>query len=110
MYLSKTIRNITFLIIDREGFLACREWKSKVDQVEDVGADTIEFTAINKFIYNKTLSNGLTGDEIVTVINPLLVSMALAVNRDRAPMLPLVSEGHFNEKSKILSFVKLIPF
>ncbi len=49
-----------------------REWKIKVDQVEDLEMDTIEFTAINYFIYNQTLSNGLTGDEIVTVINPLL--------------------------------------
>lgn len=49
-----------------------REWKTKIDIVEDVEADTLEFTAINTFIYNQTLSNGLTGDEIVTVIDPLL--------------------------------------
>lgn len=49
-----------------------REWKTKIDIVEDVDADTLEFTAINTFIYNQTLSNGLTGDEIVTVIHPLL--------------------------------------
>lgn len=85
--------------------------------------DTIEFTAINTFIYNKTLSNGLTGDEIVTVINPLLTvlhkhlslysftykifdfkSMALAVNRDREPMLPLISAGYFYQKLLILNF------
>lgn len=89
-----------------------REWKIKVDQIEDLVEDTIEFTAINTFIFNQTLSNGLTGDEIVTVINPLLTvkqllyaeilnlilpfhpkSMALAINRDRAAMLSMVSEG-----------------
>nr|QGW45469.1 sensory neuron membrane protein 1c [Bradysia odoriphaga] len=67
------------------------EWKVKVDQVEDLVEDTIEFTAINYFIYNQTLSNGLTGDEEITVINPLLTSLGLAINRDRPPLLPTVA-------------------
>ncbi|KAJ6632868.1 Sensory neuron membrane protein 1 [Pseudolycoriella hygida] len=67
------------------------EWKTKIDQVEDLETDTIEFTAINTFIFNKTLSNGLTGDETVTVIDPLLTSLGLAINRDREPMLPLIA-------------------
>ncbi|XP_037037286.1 uncharacterized protein LOC119074990 [Bradysia coprophila] len=69
------------------------EWKIKVDQVEDLVDDTIEFTAINYFIYNQTLSNGLTGDEVVTVINPLLTSLGLAINKDRAPLLPMVARA-----------------
>lgn len=68
---------------------------------------------MNTFFFNQTLSNGLTGDEIITVIDPLLTvpmfsyaifimqyfllfflkAMGLSVNRDRAPMLPLVSKG-----------------
>ncbi len=61
--------SVKFLIFDNFVF---REWKIKVNQVEDLEEDTIEFTAINTFIYNQTLSDGLTGDEIVTVIDPLL--------------------------------------
>lgn len=57
---------------NRNVCLLAREWKTKVDLIDDVVEDTVEFTAINTFFFNKTLSNGLTGDEIVTVIDPLL--------------------------------------
>lgn len=52
--------------------MICREFKTKVNLVDDDVADTLEFNAVNTFIYNQTLSNGLTGDEIITIIDPLL--------------------------------------
>lgn len=50
-----------------------REWKLKYDQVDDKEEDTIEFTLQNTFIFNKTLSNGLTGNEEIVVAHPLIL-------------------------------------
>lgn len=41
--------------------------------------------------FQPQLSEGLTGDEIVTTLHPVLVSMGLGVNVDRAGMLPLIA-------------------
>jgi scavenger receptor class B, member 1 len=39
----------------------------KYDQVEDVEEDTITFNFKNTFIFRPDLSNGLTGEEIITM-------------------------------------------
>lgn len=44
----------------------------------------------NKFIFRPDLSNGLTGDEVVTVPHLIIFGTVMAVRRDRAPMMPLV--------------------
>lgn len=63
-------------------FRIYREWKLKYDQEEDVEEDTITFTLQNTFIFNKTLSNGLTGNEEITVAHPLiLVSKKKKLNK-----------------------------
>lgn len=50
-----------------------REWKEKVDQVEDVTMDTIEFTEKKTFIFDPKASAGLTGDETITIAHPLIL-------------------------------------
>lgn len=52
--------------------LSCREWKEKVDQVEDIEMDTLEFTEKKTFYFNAELSSPLTGDEELTMIHPLV--------------------------------------
>lgn len=42
-----------------------REWKEKVDLVEDAEKDTITFYLKDSFIFRPDLSNGLTGEEII---------------------------------------------
>lgn len=69
------------------------EWKDREDIKDDALEDTITYTMKNRFIFRPDLSNGLTGDEIVTLPNLILVGSLLAVKRDRAPMLPLVSKA-----------------
>lgn len=84
--------------------------------------DTITFNMKNTFIFRPDLSRkGLTGNEIITTVNSLLMvniqqvnqstnticvhrfilkGMALAVNVDKKPMLPLVADainGIFHE-------------
>lgn len=44
-----------------------REWKEKVDLVEDTEKDTITFYLKDSFIFRPDLSNGLTGEEIITL-------------------------------------------
>lgn len=53
-------------------YIQRREWKEKVDQVEDFDADTLEFTEKKTFIFSPELSAPLTGDEELTMIHPLL--------------------------------------
>lgn len=47
----------------------------------------------NRFIFRPDLSNGLTGNEIVTLPHLILTGSLLAVKKERAPMLPLVSKA-----------------
>jgi hypothetical protein len=47
----------------------------------------------NRFKFRPDLSNGLTGEEIVTMPNLIILGGLMAVKRDRAPMLPLVSKA-----------------
>lgn len=49
------------------------EWKEKVNQVEDVNADTIEFTEKKTFYFNQELSGTISGNEIITILHPLLM-------------------------------------
>lgn len=42
----------------------------KVNIIDDDDMDTIEYDDIRTYIFRPDLSNGLTGDEIVTVLHP----------------------------------------
>lgn len=44
----------------------------------------------NRFVFRSDLSNGLTGNEIVTLPHLIIVGSIMGVKKDRAPMLPLV--------------------
>ncbi|XP_050087454.1 sensory neuron membrane protein 1 [Anopheles aquasalis] len=74
------------------GPLYFEEWKEKFDTIDDVEEDTLTFTLRNTWIFRPDLS-ALTGEEIVTVPHPLLMSVLLSVQRDREAMMPLVSKG-----------------
>lgn len=65
-----------------------REFKDKVDIVDNEEEDTIEYDYRNTYQYKPERNGpGLTGDEIVTVAHPLLLSMFLSVNVDRPELL-----------------------
>lgn len=84
-----------------------REWKLRENIQDDDSKDTISYTMKNRFIFRPDLSNGLTGDEIVTVPNLIIFGSTMAVKRDRAPMLPLVvtaMKNIFNNPTSV--FVK----
>lgn len=71
-----------------------REWKVKYDLVDDDDTDTLEYSYKNTFIYDPTKNGpGLTGDEIITVINPLVMGMALSISIDRRELLPFIDSA-----------------
>lgn len=49
-----------------------REWKEKFDMTDNEKEDTLTFNMKNRFIFRPDLSNGLTGNEIITTIHPLI--------------------------------------
>lgn len=63
--------------------LRYREWKEKVDTIDNEANDTFTFKMKDTFIFNKEKSYPLTGDELVTIPHPLMVvsifSMMLSV-------------------------------
>ena len=88
------------------------EWKVKYDQTDNDEDDTLEFTLRNTFYFKPELSNGLTGDEIVTIghpgirddlqsdrnfwyaiFRPVMLGVSLAINVDRKPMLGLANKA-----------------
>lgn len=77
----------------------------KYDLVDNDEDDTLEYSYKNTFIYDPTQNGaGLTGNEIITIANPLLVGMALTLNVDRAEMLPLINaavNGLFQQPKNI---------
>lgn len=48
-------------------FVCIREWKEKFDLEDNDEEDSFSFNYKNTFIFRQELSNGLTGNEIITV-------------------------------------------
>lgn len=62
-------------------FVIIREWKEKVNLVDDDLEDTITYSAFNTWYFLKDRSSPLTGDEIVVVPHlPALVSFQPVLN------------------------------
>lgn len=86
------------LLVDRTIFIFCfflrREWKVKYDLVDDDEADTLEYSYKNIFIYDPSKNGpGLTGEEMITLVHPLILGMALSVNVDRQELLPFITNA-----------------
>lgn len=47
--------------------------KQKINTVENVADDTFSFDLTNIYIFNPELTAPLTGDEVVTLVNQVLV-------------------------------------
>lgn len=90
---NRTIAN-AFIWNFNEVYSFCREWKVKFDLVDDNEADTLEYSYKNTFIYDPTKNGaGLTGNEIVTIMNPMILGMALGINVDRQELLPFIENA-----------------
>lgn len=69
------------------------EWKEKFDTEDDLEEDTLTFTLRNTWIFRPDLSAPLTGEEMITLPNMLLMGVFLMVQREREAMLPLITKG-----------------
>lgn len=68
-----------------------REWKKKIDIIDDDERDTMEYDYVNTLKYKPEMNgDGLTGDEHVVIAHPLLLSMILGINVDREELLPMI--------------------
>lgn len=68
-----------------------REWKEKLDVVDDDADDTLEYTPKDTFIFNQEKSGKLTGDEIITIPHPIIVvsypTILTNVHRTKLPII-----------------------
>lgn len=51
-----------------------------MDLEDDVKEDTLTYKMKNTFIFRPDLSNGLTGNEIITTVHPLLMVSILCLS------------------------------
>lgn len=72
---------LNFCVCEHDFLSNCREWKVKVDLVDDDDMDTLEFTERKTFFFSPELSAPLTGDEELTMIHPL-VAVRCFINLD----------------------------
>ncbi|CRL04099.1 CLUMA_CG017212, isoform A, partial [Clunio marinus] len=82
------------------------EWKEKIDLVDNEEADTVAFDMVNTFIFRQDLSDGLTGNEIVTIPHLLIMGGLIAVQRDKEPLLEMATKAMttiFKPKSPFLT-------
>ena len=79
--------------------------------MDDEKNDTITYTLKNRYIFRPDLTIGLTGEEIVTMPNLVMMGAVLAVKRDRAPMIPLVTKAMksiFNSSTSVFMNIKVL--
>ncbi|KAK6621164.1 hypothetical protein RUM43_011470 [Polyplax serrata] len=89
------------------------EYKEKTDLVDYQEDDSVSFYMKNTWIFNKEKTAPLTGEEIVIVPHPLLMGLILAVERDRAGILPLINKAIpilFDKPDSIFVKVKVFDF
>lgn len=59
--------------------------------MDDEENDAIEYDFVNSFIFRADKSGeGLTGEEIITVVHPMILSMILTLKVDREELLPFI--------------------
>ncbi|CAD7086884.1 unnamed protein product [Hermetia illucens] len=80
-------------VVNEIGPYYFEEWKDKYDLEDDEEEDSITYHMRNTFIFRADKSNGLTGEEMITLPHLLVQGMSIVVKRERAPMLSLVSKA-----------------
>nr|UQE86052.1 sensory neuron membrane protein [Tropidothorax elegans] len=69
------------------------EWKEKVRLEDDPAEDTVSFNQRVTWVFQPSRSEGLTGDEMITIPHPALMTLVLTVEREKPPALPLIGKA-----------------
>ncbi|XP_014251146.1 sensory neuron membrane protein 1-like [Cimex lectularius] len=69
------------------------EWKEKVNLEDDNTDDTVSFNMKAKWIFRPDLSGGLTGEEVVFIPHPALLSMVLTAEKEKPGALPMLAKA-----------------
>lgn len=85
-------------ILQEVGPFCYDEWKEKVGFSDDPDEDEVSFHMKNTWIFNKDCYGnaeeaGLTGEEMITVPNAALLSLALMVEKDTPALLTMANRG-----------------
>ncbi|KAJ8687778.1 hypothetical protein QAD02_023572 [Eretmocerus hayati] len=69
------------------------EWQEKTDLVDREEDDTVEYNLKNKWIFRPDLSEGLTGQEILTLPHVFILVMAYGAEKVNPSMMPIVNKA-----------------
>ncbi|BES93073.1 Sensory neuron membrane protein 1 [Nesidiocoris tenuis] len=69
------------------------EWKEKGRLEDDASEDTVSFNMKATWYFQKSRSEGLTGDEMITIPHPVIFSMVMTVEREKPGALPMLAKA-----------------
>nr|WVD93741.1 sensory neuron membrane protein 1b [Graphosoma rubrolineatum] len=85
------------------------EWKEKVNLEDDPAEDTVSFNQRTAWVFQESRSEGLTGEEMLTIPHPALLSMVLTVEKQKPGALAMISKALpalFNNPSTVFLTAK----
>ncbi|XP_073981559.1 sensory neuron membrane protein 1-like isoform X2 [Rhodnius prolixus] len=69
------------------------EWKEKALFEDDAKEDTVAFNQKTTWIFQKSQSGGLTGEEMITIPHAALLGMVLMVEQQKPGALPMIAKA-----------------
>lgn len=63
------------------------EFHWKINVIDDLEEDTMEFDYMKKYVFRPDLSNNLTGEEVITTLHPGLFKEKKSIHQQKSIML-----------------------
>eukprot|EP00102_Acyrthosiphon_pisum_P006877 XP_003240759.3 PREDICTED: LOW QUALITY PROTEIN: sensory neuron membrane protein 1 [Acyrthosiphon pisum] len=81
------------VIIKEIGPYVYHEWKEKENLIDDIDADTVEFSFKNTFVFDEMSTLPLTGDEIIVMPHLAMIGMVTMTKMMKPAALGLVNKA-----------------